>query len=87
MVVMRKQTLRTVTVASVVLLWGACPGSKKTPAAGAKPEAPQKTGIRKGDVAPNFTLPDDTGTPRSLAGFRGKQPVLLAFYPLDFTGG
>ncbi len=38
-----------------------------------------------GSEAPGFTL-DSTGpTPISLAAFRGKQHVLLAFFPLAFT--
>ncbi|MCX8024501.1 MAG: thioredoxin-dependent thiol peroxidase [Thermanaerothrix sp.] len=36
--------------------------------------------------APDFTLPDETGTPRSLREFRGK-PVVLYFYPKDDTPG
>lgn len=40
-----------------------------------------------GDAAPAFTLPDQDGKEVSLAGFRGKETVVLAFYPKDFTGG
>ena len=36
--------------------------------------------------APDFTLPDETGTPRTLSSFRG-QPVILYFYPKDDTPG
>ncbi len=36
--------------------------------------------------APDFTLPDETGTLRSLHEFRGK-PVVLYFYPKDDTPG
>jgi thioredoxin-dependent peroxiredoxin len=39
-----------------------------------------------GDHAPDFTLPDDTGTPRSLADERGRWLVLY-FYPKDDTPG
>lgn len=39
-----------------------------------------------GDAAPDFTLPDDTGTSQSLAGQRGRW-VVLFFYPKDFTSG
>lgn len=44
------------------------------------------TNIRAGDRAPAFTLPDDTGTPVSLAELRG-QRVVLYFYPKDDTPG
>ncbi len=36
--------------------------------------------------APDFNLPDETGTVRRLADFHGK-PVLLYFYPRDDTPG
>jgi peroxiredoxin Q/BCP len=39
-----------------------------------------------GVTAPDFTLPDETGTPRQLADYRG-QPVVLYFYPKDDTPG
>jgi thioredoxin-dependent peroxiredoxin len=39
-----------------------------------------------GDPAPDFTLPDDTGTLRSLADARGRWLVLW-FYPKDDTPG
>jgi hypothetical protein len=40
-----------------------------------------------GAVAPEVSIPDETGKLVSLASFRGKEAVLLAFYPKDFTGG
>ena len=36
--------------------------------------------VEVGDPAPDFTLPDQHGTPVSLAGLRGKT-VVLYFYP------
>ena len=39
-----------------------------------------------GQTAPAFTLPSQTGTPTSLAGFHGKW-VVLYFYPKDGTSG
>ena len=39
-----------------------------------------------GDPAPEFTLPDQTGTPVSLASLRG-QRVVIYFYPKDDTPG
>ncbi len=39
-----------------------------------------------GDVAPDFTLNSQEGTPVSLHDFRGKW-VVLYFYPKDFTTG
>ncbi len=45
------------------------------------------TSVKVGDLAPDFTLPDQTGKPVRLADFRGKKNVVLAFYVLAFTGG
>jgi peroxiredoxin len=39
-----------------------------------------------GDVAPAFTAASTSGKDVSLSSFRGKRNVLLAFFPLAFTG-
>ena len=49
--------------------------------------APGKTHLKVGDTAPDFTLSSSTGKPIHLADFRGKQTVVLAFFPAAFTGG
>ena len=36
--------------------------------------------LEHGDIAPDFTLPDQDGLPVALAALRGK-PVVLSFYP------
>jgi peroxiredoxin Q/BCP len=43
-------------------------------------------GVKVGERAPDFTLPDATGKDVSLAAFRGR-PVVLYFYPKDDTPG
>lgn len=40
-----------------------------------------------GDVAPGFSLQSTTGGSVSLADFKGKKTVVLAFFPKAFTGG
>lgn len=42
--------------------------------------------LQIGDPAPAFTLPDQNGTPVSLAELRGTR-VVLYFYPKDDTPG
>lgn len=42
--------------------------------------------IQVGDPAPDFSLPDGKGGTITLSQYRGR-PVVLAFYPLAFTGG
>lgn len=43
-------------------------------------------GIKKGNLAPVFTLPDHTGAPVNLKDLRG-QTVVLYFYPKAMTPG
>jgi len=43
------------------------------------------TALEVGELAPDFTLPSTMGEPISLSQFRGKQPVLLEFYAVDFS--
>jgi len=40
-----------------------------------------------GDVVPNFTLPDQSGTERSLESLLADGPVVLFFYPAAMTKG
>jgi peroxiredoxin Q/BCP len=42
--------------------------------------------ISSGIQAPDFSLPDETGTVRSMSEFRG-YPLILYFYPKDDTPG
>ncbi len=50
--------------------------------------APQPTGeLKPGDPAPNFTLPGSDGKTYSLGEYKGKQPVVLAWFPKAFTSG
>jgi peroxiredoxin len=39
-----------------------------------------------GDATPDFVAPSTSGKDVSLSSFRGKRDVLLAFFPLAFTG-
>jgi len=41
---------------------------------------------RAGDVAPDFTLQSTDGDAVALSSFRGEERVLLAFFPLAFSG-
>ena len=41
--------------------------------------------LKAGDAAPDFSLPDDHGETVTLRGLLAKGPVLLYFYPADFT--
>jgi thioredoxin-dependent peroxiredoxin len=43
--------------------------------------------MEKGDLAPDFELPDEDGTPRRLSDLVAKGPVVLFFYPAALTYG
>ena len=59
------------------------------PPAAPKPAAakPMSSTLKVGDMAPDFTLPSTAGGKVTLADFRGKKTVVLAFFPAAFTGG
>ncbi|MGI5164020.1 peroxiredoxin [Spirillospora sp. CA-253888] len=42
--------------------------------------------VNVGDLAPDFELKDQHGTPVRLSDFRGDKTVVLVFYPLAFSG-
>ena len=44
-------------------------------------------GIKAGDRAPDFTLPNQAGSPIKLGDLLSKGPVVLYFYPKDDTPG
>lgn len=47
--------------------------------------APETTPIKVGAVAPDFKLPDSEKKEWTLSEFKGKRPVALFFYPLDWS--
>ena len=60
--------------------------------AAASASAPTPNGPRVGDPAPDFSLPyatrDSIATePLTLSKLFGKGPIVLAFYPADWSGG
>ena len=43
--------------------------------------------LKAGDAAPNFKLQGSDGKTHSLADFKGKQAVVVAWFPKAFTPG
>jgi peroxiredoxin Q/BCP len=43
--------------------------------------------LKVGDPAPDFRLLGSDGKYHSLADYKGKKPVVIAFFPKAFTGG
>ena len=50
-------------------------------------QAPPKTHLKVGDMAPDFELQSTQGKKIKLSDFRGKKNVVVAFFPAAFTGG
>jgi peroxiredoxin len=50
-------------------------------------QAPPKTHLKVGDMAPDFELQSTQGKKVKLSDFRGQKNVVLAFFPAAFTGG
>lgn len=44
-------------------------------------------GLRIGDLAPDFSLSASDGKVYTLNQFKGRQAVVIAFFPKAFTGG
>lgn len=45
------------------------------------------SGLEVGDQAPDFTLPGSDGKTYSLSDYRGKQAIVLAWFPKAYTRG
>ena len=43
--------------------------------------------LKVGDAAPDFSLQGSDGKTHKLSEFKGKQAVVLAWFPKAFTGG
>ncbi|RMG97655.1 MAG: peroxiredoxin [Deltaproteobacteria bacterium] len=59
----------------------------KGPSVAASTNDVDRTPAAVGTEAPAFRVRDDEGRWVQLSDFRGKRPVLLLFYPKDFTSG
>jgi peroxiredoxin Q/BCP len=43
--------------------------------------------LKVGDAAPGFKLPGSDGKTHQLSDFKGKQAVVISWFPKAFTGG
>lgn len=53
----------------------------------AQAPAPPKTHLKVGDMAPDFSVPTTQGKAFKLSDYKGKNGVVVAFFPAAFTGG
>ena len=56
-------------------------------AQGPAPAPAEPTVVKVGDMAPDFNLPGTDGKNHKLSDYRGKQAVVIAWFPKAFTGG
>jgi cytochrome oxidase Cu insertion factor (SCO1/SenC/PrrC family) len=68
--------IRPIAIAAALLLVTSTAWSQTE----AKPAPEEQTGMKVGEKAPTFTLKDQEGKERTLAGFLGKGKVALVFY-------
>ena len=54
---------------------------------GSGPAAAAPTVVKVGDMAPDFTLQGTDGQTHKLSQYRGKQAVVVAWFPKAFTQG
>jgi cytochrome oxidase Cu insertion factor (SCO1/SenC/PrrC family) len=81
-------TTSIVLVAVAVLLVGAGVALRAASRAGARGAAEAAAGsLRPGMPAPDFTLDASDGHTYRLADFKGRQAVVIAWFPKAFTGG
>ena len=71
------------TMGLVIGLAGAAVVAQGPP--NAAPAVP--TVVKVGDMAPDFTLPGTDGKTHKLSDYRGKQAVVIAWFPRAFTQG
>lgn len=77
------------TLAILAALTGAGAGVHMQTQAQAPQQAPAapKAELKVGDAAPDFTLPASDGKTYKLSDFKGKQAVVIAWFPKAFTRG
>src|SRR3954466_6075041 len=74
--------MRVVMIAAALAMAAAAMPAGQAPAGGAN-----QVELKVGDKAPDFTLQGSDGKTYKLADFKGKQAVVLAWFPKALTSG
>jgi peroxiredoxin Q/BCP len=69
--------MRNAVILAAVLMMGTGAANGQTPAAE----------LKVGDMAPDFSLPASDGKTYKLSDFKGKQAVVVAWFPKAYTSG
>jgi len=81
----RSRPLR-VAIACCIVLANTLPVPSPLSVLAPSPVLAKDAGVKVGDKAPEFSLPDQDGNMVSLKDFAGKKSVILYFYPKDDVG-
>jgi thioredoxin-dependent peroxiredoxin len=73
-----------IAIALIAVIAGAAAMAAQTPSAPAPAPGPE---LKVGDAAPDFSLPASDGKTYKLSDFKGKQAVVLAWFPKASTSG
>ena len=79
--------MRRLMILALVVIGSAVTGAQAPPSSTAPPARVVPTVVKVGDMAPDFTLPGSDGKTHKLSEYRGKQAVVVAWFPKAFTGG
>lgn len=82
-----RKSLTIVAAAAMIGAAGVAALSPAMAAPAAAPAAAAPVELKVGDAAPDFTLPASDGKTYKLSDFKGKQAVVIAWFPKAFTGG
>jgi peroxiredoxin Q/BCP len=83
---MKKRRLLKIAIVCCIVLANTLPTPSPLPVLAPSPVLAKQAGIKVGDKAPDFSLPDQDGNMVSLKDFAGKKSVILYFYPKDDVG-
>jgi peroxiredoxin Q/BCP len=75
------------TLSTGVAVFAAAADKKSPPGGTSAAKADGKAELKVGDAAPDFDLPASDGKTYKLSDFKGKQAVVVAWFPKAFTGG
>lgn len=89
MKLMMKRFGLVVVLAAGLLALSRAKAAEEQPKAGAKADAKagEKVDLKVGDPAPDFSLPASDGKTYKLSDYKGKQAVVIAWFPKAFTQG
>ena len=84
---MRRLIALTVAAAAVICVMTTTVAQAQTPAQAPSPAQVPTVALNVGDMAPDFSLEGTDGKTYKLSSFRGKQAVVVAWFPKAYTQG